>query len=408
MPRQTRFLYHFGEFRLDPQERLLLRGEQPLSLTPKALDTLIVLVENSRHIVTKDELMSRVWPDIYVEETNLAQHISMLRKVLGERPDGGQYIETVPKRGYRFVVPTKKVRQAPTETLEAPKEEEAAAPTEGRGRAVETSVLGVETGGEAAGGPIEALRPGVRVGRYEILSRLGVGGMGEVYLAQDTLLDRKVALKVLAAQYVENKDWLKRFVREAKAASALNHPNIITIHEIGQIGGVHFIATEYIEGKTLRQHLAAGRMKVAAAVNAALQIAGALSAAHTAGIIHRDIKPENVMLRPDGIVKVLDFGLAKQTGADARPADGTPSQIYTDPGIVMGTVNYMSPEQARGLQVDLRSDLFSLGVVLYEMLTGRAPFEGATSSAVMSGSSLKNVAKAAPSAVVSATRVICS
>ncbi|MDX2031253.1 MAG: alpha/beta fold hydrolase [Blastocatellia bacterium] len=387
MSRQTRYLYQFGDFRLDPEERLLMRGEQALSLTPKALDTLIVLVENSRHIVTKDELMSRVWPDIYVEETNLAQHISMLRKVLGERPDGGQYIETVPKRGYRFVVPMKKVRQAPTEGLESPvapaRKGEKAEPTAGRGKGVETAVPVVDTAGGSGDAPIEAIRPGVRLGRYEILSRLGVGGMGEVYLAHDALLDRKVALKVLAAQFVENKDWLKRFVREAKAASALNHPNIITIHEIGQMGGVHFIATEHIEGKTLRQHLATGRMKVYAAVQAALQIAGALSAAHAAGIIHRDIKPENVMLRPDGIVKVLDFGLAKHAGSEAPPADAKLSQIYTDPGIVMGTVNYMSPEQARGLSVDKRSDLFSLGVVLYEMVTGRAPFEGATSSDVI-------------------------
>jgi DNA-binding winged helix-turn-helix (wHTH) protein/pimeloyl-ACP methyl ester carboxylesterase len=385
MPKEPRLIFEFGPFRLDPVERRLSREDSRLSLTPKALDTLLVLVENARHVVTKDELMSRVWPDIYVEETNLAQHISMLRKALGERADGGQYIETVPKRGYRFVVAVRKIKLAPTETdlttriSQPPASKEKGEKDTGESRRADT-VISLED--QQPGEKITTVRAGTRLGRYEIISRLGVGGMGEVYLASDTLLDRRVALKILGVQFTENRDWLKRFVREAKAASALNHPNIITIHEIGQAGGLHFIATEYVEGQTLRQKLAMGRMKAAQALGTAAQVANALAAAHAAGIVHRDIKPENIMLRPDGYVKVLDFGLAKWTG-DEKKTDTALSQINTDPGIVMGTVNYMSPEQARGLAVDPRSDVFSLGVVLYEMLAGRAPFEGPTSSDIL-------------------------
>src|SRR5262249_2784179 len=171
--------------------------------------------------------------------------------------------------------------------------------------------------------------------------------------------------------------------REAKAASALNHPNIITIHEIGRAGGIHFIATEYIEGKTLRTHLAEGPMKISSAINVATQVASALAAAHATGIIHREIKPENIMLRPDGYIKVLDFGLAKQVEPESADSGATLSQLDTDPGVVMGTVNYMSPEQARAIPVDTRSDVFSLGVVLYEMLAGRAPFSGPSSGDVI-------------------------
>lgn len=383
MPRQPRYMYEFGSFRLDPTERLLTRGGLPLALTPKAFDTLLALIENSRHVVTKEELMNRVWPDIFVEETNLAQHISMLRKVLGERPGGGQYIETVPKRGYRFVVPVNKIRYEPSEVKTSVQERPLEA-SEKKGdvrRHVFDTVIPIE---EEVGDDRRAtIEVGTRLGRYEIISLLGKGGMGAVYLANDTHLDRRVALKLLSEKYTGDKLWLRRFIREAKAASALNHPNIITIHEIGQAGGVHFIATEYIEGKTLRHHLAEGRMKIGVAINVAAQVASALAAAHAAGIIHRDIKPENIMLRPDGYVKALDFGLAKRIGPEGADSGTSLSQFNTDPGMVMGTVNYMSPEQARGLSVDARSDIFSLGVALYEMLTGRAPFTGPSSSDVI-------------------------
>ncbi|MGH9968893.1 MAG: protein kinase domain-containing protein [Pyrinomonadaceae bacterium] len=225
---------------------------------------------------------------------------------------------------------------------------------------------------------------GQQIGRYQVLSRIGRGGMGEVFLAQDTSLGRKVALKLLRSDFTRNEERLRRFRQEARAASALNHPNILTIHEIGQEGSLHFMATEYVKGETLREHISRARMALGEALDVAVQAASALAAAHNAGIIHRDIKPENVMLRTDGYVKVLDFGLAKLAAPKAiDTVEPTLAKVETEPGLVMGTVQYMSPEQARGLEVDARTDIFSLGVVLYEMVAGRAPFEGGTTSDVL-------------------------
>lgn len=226
------------------------------------------------------------------------------------------------------------------------------------------------------------LKPGQTISHYEILSMIGKGGMGEVYLAADKALNRKVALKLLPVDYTRDKDRLRRFQQEAQAASALNHPNILTIHELGEIEGQQFIATEFVDGETLRDHMKSGPVAFGEALDIAIQVADALEAAHKAGIVHRDIKPENVMLRPDRYVKVLDFGLAKLT---EQPLDQqqTADKSTTMPGLVMGTARYMSPEQARGLEVDARSDIFSLSVLLYEMLTGQAPFEGETVSDLM-------------------------
>ena len=230
------------------------------------------------------------------------------------------------------------------------------------------------------------LSVGQRIGHYKILSLLGSGGMGEVYLAQDSKLGRKVALKLLPASFTRDHDRVRRFEQEARAASALNHPNILTIFDIEEIEGVHFIATEYIEGKTLREHTADRKLELSEALDLAIQVASALSAAHQAGIVHRDVKPENIMLRPDGYVKVLDFGLAKLTDRRMGNSD-TESRAFravkTDTGVVMGTARYMSPEQARGLPLDVRTDIFSLGVVLYEMATAHLPFEGDTASHVI-------------------------
>ncbi|MGE0129753.1 MAG: protein kinase [Blastocatellales bacterium] len=225
---------------------------------------------------------------------------------------------------------------------------------------------------------------GKSLGRYRIMAMLGRGGVGEVYKAKDTVLGRDVAIKVLSSGFSSDQDRLSRFAQEARAASALNHPNIITIHEFGQAEGFHFIVSEFIEGQTLRRLMASRRMNTGEILEIAIQIANALNAAHEAGIVHRDIKPENIMARPDGLIKVLDFGLAKliEPSAPANAANDTEASTRdlgrTAAGIVMGTVNYMSPEQARGLSVDARTDIFSLGVVLYEMTTGRAPFARAT------------------------------
>ncbi len=226
---------------------------------------------------------------------------------------------------------------------------------------------------------------GKLIKHYRVLSRIGRGGMGEVFLAQDTKLNRKVALKLLRSDLTANEDRLRRFQQEAQAASSLNHPNILTIHEIGQDNALHFMATEYVEGETLREHTSRARMSLIQVLEVVVQVASALSAAHQAGIIHRDIKPENVMLRMDGYVKVLDFGLAKL--AEPKAIDtmaATLPKVDTAPGLVMGTINYMSPEQARGLAVDARTDIWSLGVMMYEMTAGRQPFEGDTASDVLS------------------------
>src|SRR5688572_11507962 len=206
--------------------------------------------------------------------------------------------------------------------------------------------------------------------------------MGEVYLAEDTRLGRKIALKVLPAHYTADAERVRRFQQEARAASALNHPSIITIYEIAEIDSRHFIATEFIGGETLRRRLSKSPIGIPEAIRIATHTASALSAAHTAGIVHRDIKPENIMLREDGIVKVLDFGLAKLTDRQTATPD-TSTLVMTEQGMVMGTSYYMSPEQARGLTVDVRTDIWSLGIVIYEMVAGRLPFEGATSSDVI-------------------------
>ncbi len=228
---------------------------------------------------------------------------------------------------------------------------------------------------------------GTSISYYRIISRIGKGGMGEVYLAEDTRLGRKVALKILPPQFTNEADRLRRFEQEARAVSALNHPNIITIFEVGRANDTNFIVTEFIEGLTLRQRMMAGRLSLRDTLKIAIQIASALSAAHAVGIVHRDIKPENVMLRPDGYVKVLDFGLVKLTEplptSSGMDEDSDTQILSTDPSIVMGTPHYMSPEQARGLHIDARADIFSLGVVLYEMVAGRTPYEGTTPSDII-------------------------
>lgn len=235
-------------------------------------------------------------------------------------------------------------------------------------------------------------RIGTEISHYKILSLLGRGGMGEVFLAQDIKLGRNIALKLLPPEFTRDTERVQRFRQEARAASALNHPNIITIFAIDEADGTHFIATEFIDGVTLRQRLSDTSISTNEAVDIALQIAQALTEAHAAGIVHRDIKPENVMLRRDGIIKVLDFGLAKLTPLRStdfgmrneeelnNPQSAIPNPQLTRPGVVMGTPRYMSPEQIRGLAVDARSDIFSLGVVLYEMLAGRVPFAGDTTA----------------------------
>ena len=211
---------------------------------------------------------------------------------------------------------------------------------------------------------------------YRIEARIGAGGMGDVYRAYDVKLDRLVAIKLLTAAFSADPEWVQRFRVEARAASALNHPNILVIHDIGEADGRAFIVSELVEGRTLRAGIADGAIGLREAIDLASQVASALAAAHARGIVHRDIKPENIMVREDGYAKVLDFGLAKLADADQSPPDQ--ATLLSQPGVIMGTPGYMSPEQAAGRAIDYRSDQFSFGAVLYELVTGRRPFDRPT------------------------------
>src|SRR5947209_5717285 len=237
-----------------------------------------------------------------------------------------------------------------------------------------------EGAGRAGVSRAEVVPGRTKLGSYRILEKLGAGGMGTVYLAKDSRLGRRVALKLLPEHFARDAELVRRFEQEARAASVLNHPNIITVHEIGESEGRRFIVTEFVEGRTLRERLGEGRFDVGDALDICAQVAGALAKAHDAGIVHRDIKPENVMVDEEGHVKVLDFGIAKRL-APAPSIDTeapTSAQVNTAAGVVLGTSTYMSPEQVRGLELDARTDIWSLGVVLYEMVAGRAPFEAQT------------------------------
>src|SRR5207249_3329231 len=226
-----------------------------------------------------------------------------------------------------------------------------------------------------------------KLGPYEIVAPLGAGGMGEVYRARDTRLGREVAIKVLPESFSKDPDRLRRFEQEARAASQLNHPNIVTVHDFGTHGGAPYVVQELLEGETLRERLRAGALPARKAVDYGIQVARGLAAAHEKGIVHRDLKPENLFLTSDDRVKILVFGLAKLTAAEGSPAE--PNELSTRtqataPGIVMGTLGYLSPEQARGQTVDQRADIFALGAILYEMLSGASAFKRGSSADTMS------------------------
>ena len=232
-----------------------------------------------------------------------------------------------------------------------------------------------------------ALPAGTRLGAYEVVSALGAGGMGEVYRAKDIRLGRDVAIKTLLSELARDAERIKRFEREARAASSLNHPNIVTIYEIGSLDGMAYIVMELIDGETLRSLMPGEPIPTRKLLGIAAQIAEGLAKAHAAGVTHRDLKPENVMVTGDGVVKILDFGLAKLTQQSETSGEGTAiptASIVTEAGIVMGTVAYMSPEQARGAPVDFRSDQFSFGAMLYEMATGKRAFEGESHVEILS------------------------
>ena len=230
------------------------------------------------------------------------------------------------------------------------------------------------------------LQPGSRLGPYEIVAPIGAGGMGEVYRAKDPRLGRDVAIKVLPASLSADADRLRRFEQEAKAAGVLNHPNLTAVHDIGTHEGSPYVVQELLEGETLRAALAGGKLSIRRAIDYSLQIMHGLAAAHEKGIVHRDLKPENIFVTNDGRVKILDFGLAKLVQTDDKPqATNLPTEAAgTEPGVVLGTLGYMSPEQVRGRPADARSDIFSFGAILYEMLSGKRAFHGDSAADTMS------------------------
>ena len=336
-----------------------------------------MLLEQPGELVTREEIQAKLWPhDTVVEfDHSINTAIRRLRDALNDSADTPRFVETLTRRGYRFVAPVEWVHPTPPrgdvvpEAVSASKFPEAAKDWKGR-----------------------------MVSHYRIIQELGRGGMGVVYKAQDTKLGRLVALKFLPVELTEDPLAMERFRREARAASTLDHPNICTIYEIDAADGQPFIVMQFLEGRTLMEYLARGPMQTDELLTVAMQIAEALESAHAKGIVHRDIKPANIFLIPQsGTVraKVLDFGLAKLAPKREQAAElaegiadstaGAAEESVTSPGVAIGTVAYMSPEQARGMDLDARSDLFSFGTVLYEMATARQAFAGPTTAAVFNG-----------------------
>ncbi len=327
---------------------------------------LLLLLENAGSIVSREEIRQKLWPnDTVVEyDPNINAAVKKLRDVLGDSAEKSRYIETLARRDYRFL-----------SEVEIVWEEEPEAPPAAPDSSFEITA-GLEGG---------------HFSHYRVLGKLGSGGMGVVFHAEDLALNRPVALKFLSKEYSRHPQLLARFQREARAAAALNHPNICTIYEIGEHHGQPYIAMELLVGETFKDRLTRGPFEEKQVLRLGAQIADALDTAHNRGVIHRDLKPANLFLMANGQAKILDFGLAKLSSADEAvtrhsPAehDGEPPREMnmTVPGARIGTAAYMSPEQARGEPVDQRSDLFSFGVVLYEMLCGKQAFSGSSSAEV--------------------------
>ena len=359
MPRVVSGIYEFGDFLLDTQIRILSRKGLPVPLTPKTFEVLVLLVQSSGQILGKDELMNSVWPDSFVEESNLTQTIFMLRKALGEGTEQ-RYIVTVPGRGYRFVA-----------LVTSPESDN-------------TTPVATTTSSESL--------IGKKVSHYRVLHLLGGGGMGVVYRAEDLKLGRPVAIKFLPSELASDPVAFERLQREARSASSLDHPNICSIYELGEHESQPFIVMQLLEGQTLRDWIQNSAqenpaLRMDQLLDLGIQVANGLKAAHAKGIIHRDIKPANIFVTNTGQAKVLDFGVAKflteatpEGAGDAPVKDGAAANpTLTRTGASVGTPSYLSPEQARGEALDARTDLFSLGLVLYEMATGQRAFAGNTS-----------------------------
>jgi serine/threonine protein kinase len=403
----------FGAFEFNPQVGELLKHGLKVKLSGQPVELLAMLLERPGQLVRREELQKRFWPhDSVVEfEHSINAAINRLREALGDSADEPRYVETLPRRGYRFIASVEVIASpqgaAPVVEPVSPKVRVASVPPS------------PEAAFEKGSGETVADMVGQTVSHYRVLARIGSGAMGVIYKAEDMRLGRTVALKFLPAELAQDRQALARFQREARATSALNHPNICTVHDVDEHAGLPFIAMELLEGETLKERLAAragltpgnGRSQESALnavkgahlpidtlLDLAIQIAAGLEAAHGKGIIHRDIKPANIFLTTLGQAKILDFGIAKlprsagvspvvlsEHGQGDRATAGptrTTEDTLTQAGSPIGTATYMSPEQARGEETDARTDLFSFGVVLYEMATGHPAFSGTTSALI--------------------------
>ncbi len=358
---ESRQQARFGEFELNPHTGELCGKGRKVSLQEKPLQALLALLERPGELITREQLTKRLWPNgTFVDfEHSLNKAMNRLRDALDDSAGGPRYIETLPRRGYRWIAPVKLVN----------------------------TTIAPETPVPANQGLI-----GKKISHYRVLEILGGGGMGLVYKAEDIRLGRRVALKFLPEELATDPMALARFEREARAASALDHPNICTVHEFGEHGGQPFLVMQFLEGQTLRDLIETGRLQLDKLLDIAVQTADGLEAAHRKGIIHRDIKPANIFITNRGEAKILDFGLAKvgedlsredetATGGKSLAARGGNPNI-TRTGAALGTAHYMSPEQVRGEKLDARTDLFSFGLVLYETATGQQAFAGETAAVV--------------------------
>jgi predicted ATPase/DNA-binding winged helix-turn-helix (wHTH) protein len=348
-PVRPPYSIRFGDdFDLDPRTYELRRADRVLKLERIPMELLLLLIEKKGQLVTRDQIIGRIWgKDVFLDTDNsINAAIRKIRLVLKDDPERPRFVQTITGRGYRFIAPV--VEAGPAPPIEVAAQSRAA----------------------AVGNLI-----GQQISHYRILSELGSGGMGVLYQAEDIRLGRRVALKFLPEKLVCDQRALKRFEREARAASSLNHPNICTIYEVEEYDHQPVIVMELLEGVTLRQRIREGPISIEELLDFGIQISDALEAAHAKGIIHRDIKPANLFIVGPGRMKILDFGLAKVCGPQVAREQSEEESLTLD-GLIPGTTSYMSPEQARGEEIDARSDLFSLGVVLYEMATGQKPFVG--------------------------------